>query len=116
MSTKTASLIEWAMGVERPSFARRCVYNQAMAKINARWHFRVPAEMDRLVRHAAEAEDKTLTEFVVGAAVVEAERVVGDRTQFILGPEQWACFVDLLDRSPQDNPGLEKLFSGEIGS
>ncbi|MGZ4382417.1 MAG: type II toxin -antitoxin system TacA 1-like antitoxin [Gaiellaceae bacterium] len=75
------------------------MYNQALAKINARWHFRVPAEKDLLVRHAAETEGKTLTEVVVGA-VVEAERVLGDRTQFILEPEQSACFVYLFDRSP----------------
>jgi|GEM_PF-6382600 hypothetical protein len=34
-----------------------------------------------------------------------------DRTQFVLGSEQWARFVELLDRPPKDKPGLEKLFS-----
>ena len=29
----------------------------------------------------------------------------------VLEAEQWTHFVELLDRSPQDNPGLEKLFS-----
>jgi uncharacterized protein (DUF1778 family) len=82
-----------------------------MAIIKKRWDFRVAPETDLLVRHAAETADRTLTDFVVDAAVVEAERVLADRTQFVLDSEQWARFVELLDRSPHDNPGLEKLFS-----
>ena len=82
-----------------------------MAKVKERWDFRVASETDQLVRQAAETADRTLTDFVVDAAVVEAERVLADRTQFVLATEQWARFVELLDRAPQDNPGLEKLFS-----
>ena len=82
-----------------------------MAKVKERWDFRVASETDELVRQAAATADRTLTDFVVGAAVVEAERVLADRTQFVLDAEQWARFVELLDRAPQDNPGLERLFS-----
>ncbi len=82
-----------------------------MAKTKERWDFRVDPETDRLVRQAAEAAERTLTDFVVDAAVVEAERLLADRTQFVLEAEQWDRFVELLDRSPHENPGLEKLFS-----
>jgi uncharacterized protein (DUF1778 family) len=82
-----------------------------MAKIKERWDFRVPPDADRLVRQAAETAQRTLTDFVVDAAVVEAERVLADRTQFVLEREQWNRFVELLDRPPQENPGLQKLFS-----
>ncbi len=82
-----------------------------MAKIKERWDFRVAPETDRLVRQAAESAERTLTDFVVDAAVVEAERLLADRTQFVLEAEQWDRFVELLDRSPQENPGLERLFS-----
>ena len=82
-----------------------------MAKVKERWDFRVDPETDRLVRQAAQTAERTLTDFVVDAAVVEAERVLADRTQFVLDAEQWDRFVELLDRAPQDNPGLEKLFS-----
>lgn len=82
-----------------------------MAKVKERWDFRVASETDELVRQAAETADRTLTDFVVDAAVVEAERVLADRTQFVLDAERWSRFVEILDRSPQDNPGLEKLFS-----
>ena len=82
-----------------------------MAKVKERWDFRVASETDQLVRQAAETADRTLTDFVVDAAVVEAERVLADRTRFVLDTERWDRFVELLDRAPQDNPGLEKLFS-----
>jgi len=82
-----------------------------MAKVKERWDFRVAAETDQLVRQAAETANRTLTDFVIDAAVVEAERVLADRTQFVLETEQWNRFVELLDRPPQEKPGLEKLFS-----
>jgi uncharacterized protein (DUF1778 family) len=37
--------------------------------------------------------------------------VLADRTQFVLDAERWTRFIALLDRSPRENPGLEKLFS-----
>ena len=82
-----------------------------MARVKERWDFRVASETDQLVRQAAETSERTLTDFVVDAAVVEAERVLADRTQFVLDTEQWNLFVELLDRPPHESPGLEKLFS-----
>ena len=82
-----------------------------MSQINERWDFRVAPGTDNLVRHAAQVAERTLTDFVVDAAVLEAERVLADRTQFTLRADQWALFIDVLDRPPQENPGLAKLFS-----
>ena len=82
-----------------------------MTKTKERWDFRVTPETDRLVRSAAATADRTLTDFVVDAAVIEAERLLADRTHFVLEPGEWNRFVELLDRSPQENPGLEKLFA-----
>lgn len=84
---------------------------RCMAKVTERWDFRVEPETDRLVRQAAVSSQRTLTDFVVDAAVLEAERLLADRTEFALPPERWEQFVALLDRSPRDNPGLERLFS-----
>jgi uncharacterized protein (DUF1778 family) len=82
-----------------------------MASTKRPWCFRVAAETDRAARHAAATADQTLTDFVVGAAVIEAERVLADRTRFRLDPEQWSRFVEIIERPPQDKPGLETLFS-----
>ena len=82
-----------------------------MANAKERWDFRVAPETDQLVREAAESAERTLTDFVVGAAVVEAGRVLADRRQFVLEGHEWERFVELLDRPPQQKPGLERLFS-----
>ncbi|HEV2753423.1 MAG TPA: DUF1778 domain-containing protein [Solirubrobacteraceae bacterium] len=82
-----------------------------MGKVTQRWDFRVEPGADRLVRQAAETPGRTLTDFVVEAAVIEAERPLAGRTHFALEPERWERFVELLDRPPQDNAGLLELFS-----
>ncbi len=82
-----------------------------MADTKERWDFRVPADTDALVRHAAESSDRTLTDFVVTAAMVEAERILADRTRFALDTESWLRFVELLDLPPRDNPALARLFA-----
>jgi uncharacterized protein (DUF1778 family) len=81
-----------------------------MPAINERWDFRVAAETDRLVRQAAETADTTLTDFVVNAAVIAAERILADRSRFELDPQRWRRFLELLDRPPKVSAGLEKLF------
>jgi uncharacterized protein (DUF1778 family) len=87
------------------------VYDNRMAKVKERWDFRVDPDTDRLVRHAAQTAERTLTDFVVDAAVGEAERLLADRREFVLDSDRWERFVALLDRPPQDNPELEKLFA-----
>ena len=82
-----------------------------MGQVNERWDFRVAARTDDLVRQAAETADKTLTDFVLEAAVLEAERVLADRRHFELAPKDWARLVEILDRPPRENPGLKRLFS-----
>jgi uncharacterized protein (DUF1778 family) len=82
-----------------------------VARATDRWDFRVAADADEFVRRAADVSRRTLTDFVVEAAVIEADRVLGDRTRFALEDEQWTRFMDVLERPPQENPGLAKLFS-----
>jgi uncharacterized protein (DUF1778 family) len=52
---------------------------------------------------------RSLTDFVVQAAVVEAERVLSDRTRFLLDSEAWDRFNDLLDRPVQQKAALKRL-------
>lgn len=80
-----------------------------------RWNFRVDPESDRLVRQAAATSQRTLTDFVVGAAVLDAERLLADGTEFALQPQQWERFVELLDRSPRDKPRARKALPGAAG-
>lgn len=82
-----------------------------MATTKQRWDFRVSPETDRLVRQAAESSERTLTDFVVESALLEAERLLADRTRFVLEADQWDAFVASLDRPPRANPKLAKLFA-----
>ena len=81
------------------------------AKSKDRWDFRVAPGTDELVRQAAETAGQTLTEFVVDAVTAEADRILADRSSFVLARKQWNELVSLLDRSPREKPELEQLFS-----
>jgi uncharacterized protein (DUF1778 family) len=76
-----------------------------------RWNVRVASGDDALVRQAASLSDRNLSDFVLHAAKVEAERVLADRTTFVLDKDRWTEFVDLLDRPAEANPELAKLFA-----
>ena len=77
----------------------------------SRWNLRVAGDTDNLVRRAAEESQRNLTEFVVDAAAAEAERILADRSRFVLDEGNWNAFVEALDQPPRDNPGLAKLFA-----
>ena len=78
---------------------------------DSRWNLRVAPGDDVVVRRAAGESDRELSEFVRSAAVLEAERVLADRTVFTLDGAQWDRFVEILDRPPRVPDGLKRLFS-----
>ncbi len=65
-----------------------------------------------MLRQAAEAEDTSLTEFILGSAVTRAERVLADRRWFTVTDAQYAEFLRILD-TPTDTPRLAALFAEE---
>jgi uncharacterized protein (DUF1778 family) len=78
---------------------------------DSRLHVRLSSEQDALIRHAAEAEGKNLTDFSVEAIVGRARDVLADRRLFLLGDAAWKEFQALLDRPVADKPHLEKLLA-----
>jgi uncharacterized protein (DUF1778 family) len=78
---------------------------------DSRWNLRVAPGDDIVVRKAAGESDRELSEFVRAAAVLEAERILADRTVFALEEAQWDRFVEILDRPPRVPAGLKELFS-----
>lgn len=78
---------------------------------DSRWNLRVAPGDDIVVRRAADASDRELSEFVRTAAVLEAERILADRTVFELDTTRWDRLAEVLDRPPHTPAGLEKLFS-----
>lgn len=79
----------------------------------ARIAVRVSREHDDLIRHAAEAEGKTVTDFTVEAVVTHARDVLSDRRLFQLDDAAWTEFLALMDRPVQHKPRLDKLLSAE---
>jgi uncharacterized protein (DUF1778 family) len=75
-----------------------------------RVHLRVAASDDELFRSAAAAAHESLSEFLVESGRERAERVLADRTQFVLSPAQWRKFTTALDRTPREIPELVELF------
>lgn len=58
---------------------------------------RVSARQEQLLRHAAAAEDRTMTDLILDSAVQHAERVLADRRWFVVDDKQWAAFQAILD-------------------
>lgn len=76
-----------------------------------RWNLRVDREEDEIVRAASTAAGTSYSHFVREAAVTEAQRILADRTEFLLDEEEWRQLNELLDRPPRVPSGLRDLFS-----
>ena len=77
---------------------------------NQRLHLRVAVSESRMFRSAAAATQESLSEFLVESGRERAERVLADRTRFVLSPARWRAFTEALDRPPTENPALVELF------
>jgi uncharacterized protein (DUF1778 family) len=78
-----------------------------------RLNLRATARQDALIRQAAQATSKTVTEFVLDSASIAAEQVLADRRWFMLDESSWTAFQDLLERPAVVKPRLAKLLSEE---
>lgn len=68
------------------------------------------AELE-FIRRAAEASQKSLTEFVLESAAIAAERVLADRREFSLDSAAWKAFEEALARPAVIKPRLSALIS-----
>lgn len=75
-----------------------------------RINLRATARQEALLRQAAEAADTSMTDFILGSAVVHAERILADRRWFVVTEAQYEEFVRLLDE-PMETPKLAALFA-----
>lgn len=62
-----------------------------------RINLRASERQESILRRAADEADTSLTDFILGSAVEQAERVLADRRWFVATPEQYEEFVQLLD-------------------
>ena len=75
-----------------------------------RLDLRLTEEQDALIRRAAEQDTRSISDFVLSAATLEAQRRLADQRFFILNEEEHARFEEILAASPTDDPKLRKLF------
>jgi uncharacterized protein (DUF1778 family) len=77
----------------------------------ARLNLRASARQDELIREAANAVDKSVTEFVLEAASLAAEQVLADRRWFVLDDVAWEEFQAALERPVVFKPRLSALLN-----
>ena len=77
----------------------------------ARLETRISPDLLEVLRRAAQLQDRTLTDFVVGAAQAEARRVIAEAgmVQLSLGDQQ--RFAAALIDPPKPNAALRRAFA-----
>ena len=70
---------------------------------------RLTSAAKRRLQVAAEAEKKSLTEFVLESALMRADESLADRRHFTLSAKDWTEFMKALDAPPRDHPRLRRL-------
>lgn len=79
----------------------------------ARLNLRTTAKQDTLIRLAAQATSKTVTDFVLDSASTAAEQILADRRWFLLDDAAWEAFEDSLERPAVVKPKLRELLGDE---
>ncbi len=78
---------------------------------SARLGLRTTPEQEMVLRRAADATHKSLTEFILDSACKAAEQTLLDQRLFMISGSQSLDLLELLDRPARRNSGLKDLFS-----
>ena len=87
------------------------VAQQPSTSRSARLGIRATPEQEALLKRAAEARHKSLTEFILDSACSAAEQTLLDRRLFVVAADQYQALLEMLDRPARANPRLKRLFS-----
>lgn len=82
-----------------------------VATKDSRIAVRLSSRQDALIRHAAEVEGVSITEFTVAAAMSHAIDVLADRRVFVVEDSAWSEFLAVLDRPVSHKPRLASLLA-----
>jgi uncharacterized protein (DUF1778 family) len=74
----------------------------------ARLEARLPAELHAMLKHAADLQGRTLTDFVVSAAREAAQRAIEDAHVIKLSMEDQIAFAKALIDPPPPNDALRR--------
>ena len=100
----------WRNAVVRPD-PRSSDAIEPRAPREARLNLRASAQQGALIRQAALASDKSVTEFILESATNAAEHVLADRRTFDLDDADWRAFQTALERPAILKPRLRALLA-----
>jgi uncharacterized protein (DUF1778 family) len=76
-----------------------------------RLEVRATERQEAILRQAAAATDRTMTDFILDTAVDQAERILAERRWFVATEEQYEEFLRLLDEPLPSTDKFDKLWS-----
>ncbi len=71
---------------------------------------RLSGHAKQILKNAARASKRSVSEFVLESALSRAEETLADRQSFALNAKQWKLFMEALEAQPRELPRLKKLF------
>lgn len=78
---------------------------------DSRLNIRTSAKQGNLIRQAAQAVHKSVSEFVLDSATATAEHVLADRRYFAVSDDAWQAFEAALERPAVFRPRLHELLN-----
>jgi len=80
-----------------------------MATAQKVMQFRLKAEDKEQIERGATLSGVNMSQFMLRAALVEAQHVEADRTQFVIDKNRFNAFMQALDAPPIPSQALNKL-------
>jgi uncharacterized protein (DUF1778 family) len=78
---------------------------------SSRLGLRATREQEAVLRKAAEASGKSLTEFILDSACLAAEQTLLDQRLFLVSNRQYRALLEMLDQPVYRNRQLQDLFA-----
>lgn len=78
---------------------------------SARLGLRATPEQEAILRRAASAAHKSLTDFILDSACQAAEKTLLDQRLFMVSASQYQALMNMLEQPEQASEGLRDLFS-----
>jgi uncharacterized protein (DUF1778 family) len=78
---------------------------------DGRLELRLTPKAKTMLKRAANAEEKSVSAFVLDKSLEAAAETLADRRSFALNAKQYDAFVAALDAAPKSRPRLERLFA-----
>ncbi|MDR3515403.1 MAG: DUF1778 domain-containing protein [Azospirillaceae bacterium] len=72
---------------------------------------RLTPEAKRMLNAAAQATQRSVSEFVLESALARAAETLPDRQHFGLDAERWEAFLTALEAPPRPMPRLQQLLT-----